>query len=96
MENNTKFIKEHRKIGGRRKGTPNKKTSEIIERLKDEDIVGSLLEIANTTEKEEVKLRVYIELMKYIYPQRKAIEMNNDIGGYVVNINNKAVEVERD
>ena len=96
MENNTKFIKGHRKIGGRRKGTPNKKTSEIIERLKDEDIVGSLLEIANTTEKEEIKLKVYIELMKYVYPQRKAVDLNAADNDYTIYINHEFVEVERD
>ena len=81
--------------GGRKKGTPNKRTADIVERLKGVDIVGELLEIARTTEKEETKVTVYKELMKYVYPQRKAVEMDV-ASGFVVNINNKAVEVERD
>ena len=62
------------KTGGRKKGTPNKRTADIVERLKGVDIVGELLEIARTTEKEDTKVTVYKELMKYVYPQRKAVE----------------------
>lgn len=65
--------------GGRAKGTPNKRTADIIERLKGVDIVGELLEIARTTEKEETKVTVYKELMKYVYPQRKAVEIANEV-----------------
>ena len=64
---------------GRKKGTLNKRTVDIMERLKDVDIVGKLLEIANTTDKEETKVTVYKELMKYVYPQRKAVEIANDV-----------------
>ena len=67
------------KTGGRKKGTPNKRTADIIERLKGEDIVGELLEIAHTTQEESTKVTVYKELMKYVYPQRKAVEIANDV-----------------
>ena len=63
---------------GRKKGTPNKRTAEIAERLKGVDIVGELLEIARTTEKEETKVAVYKELLKYAYPQLKAVELDLD------------------
>ncbi len=66
------------KTGGRKKGTPNKRTADIIERLKKEDIVGSLLEIAHTSENEDTKVTVYKELLKYCYPQRKAIDLQTD------------------
>ena len=82
------------KTGGRQKGTPNKRTADIIERLKDEDIVGSLLDIAKTTDKEETKVTVYKELMKYVYPQRKALDATLSGEGFVVNVNNEAIEVE--
>ena len=77
-KNSGKFEKGHTKTGGRKKGTPNKRTADIIERLKGEDIVGSLLEIAHTTEKEETKVTVYKELLKYVYPQRKAVEIETE------------------
>jgi hypothetical protein len=67
------------KTGGRKKGTPNKRTADITERLKDEDIVGSLLEIAHTTQDESTKVTVYKELMKYVYPQRKAVEVTGEV-----------------
>lgn len=76
LENKGKFIKGREKTGGRKKGTPNKRTNDIIERLKDEDIVGNLLEIAKTTDKEEIKVTVYKELLKYTYPQRKAVDIS--------------------
>ena len=71
--------KKGERRGGRKKGTPNKRTADIIERLQGVDIVGELLLIAATTEKEETKVTVYKELMKYVYPQRKAVEIANDI-----------------
>lgn len=71
--------KKGERRGGRKKGTPNKRTADIIERLKGVDIVGELLLIAATTGKEETKVTVYKELMKYVYPQRKAVEIANDI-----------------
>lgn len=67
------------KTGGRQKGTPNKRTADIVERLKGVDIVGELLEIARTTEKEDTRVTVYKELLKYVFPQRKAVEMTGEI-----------------
>jgi hypothetical protein len=83
---------------GRKKGTKNKLNLGVAETLQErgKDCVDEMLAIAENTDKEEVKLMVYKELLKYVYPQRKAVEMSGDVGGYVVNINNKAVEVERD
>lgn len=79
-KNNGKFKKGQKRPenAGRKKGTPNKRTAEIAERLKGVDIVGELLEIARTTEKEETKVAVYKELLKYAYPQLKAVELDID------------------
>lgn len=82
----SKVEKSRKKTGGRQKGTPNKRTADIIERLKGVDIVGELLEIAKTTEKEETKVTVYKELLKYVYPQRKAVEFAQEIELPVINI----------
>lgn len=80
-ENNGTFKKGGKRPegAGRKKGTPNKRTADIIERLKGVDIIGELLEIARTTDKEETKVTVYKELMKYVYPQRKAVEIANEV-----------------
>ncbi|MBS4760961.1 MAG: hypothetical protein KHX03_09720 [Clostridium sp.] len=91
MQNTAKVIKNSGQFkkgqtkpanSGRKKGTPNKKTAEIFERLKGVDIVGELLAIARTTEKDELKVAVYKELMKYVYPQRKAVALGiNETAG---------------
>ena len=75
--------------GGRQKGTPNKRTAEIVERLEKEDIVGSLLNIAKTTQDENIKVTVYKELMKYAYPQRKAVDISGDMS-----LDNNPVEIK--
>lgn len=84
--NRGKFQKGCKKVegSGRKKGTPNKRTAEIQERLKGVDIVGELLEIARTTEKEETKVSVYKELLKYCYPQLKAVDV--DMGNSSVTV----------
>lgn len=86
VKNSGQFQKGGKKPAGsgRKKGTPNKRTLEIQERLKGVDIIGELLEIARTTEKEETKVSVYKELLKYCYPQLKAIDF--DMGKSNVNI----------
>jgi len=78
-KNSGRFEKGHIKTGGRKKGTPNKRTADIIERLEGVDIVGELLHIAKTSKKEDTKVIVYKELMKYVYPQRKAVEIAGEV-----------------
>lgn len=77
-ENSGRFKKGQAKPAnsGRKKGTPNKRTVDIMERLKGVDLVGEMLEIAHTTDKDEIKVTIYKELMKYCYPQRKAVEVD--------------------
>ena len=83
---------------GRKKGTPNRLNMGVSEALEEKgiDCVDELLKIAQNSDKDDIKMAVYKELLKYIYPQRKAVEMSGELaGGYVVNINNEAVDVER-
>jgi hypothetical protein len=63
---------------GRKKGTKNKLNLGVQEALnaRGVDCVEEMLKIAESTDKEEVKLTVYKELIKYVYPQRKAVEMS--------------------
>lgn len=68
--------------GGRPKGSPNKRTQEIAERLSElkcdpiEAMVKIAMDVAN-----DVKLRaeMYKELAQYLYPKRKAIEHSGEI-----------------
>jgi hypothetical protein len=74
---------------GRKKGTPNKKTRLLEELLEDkglepiQGLADSLKELEGVvTDEPEEKIRVaiakaniYMELMQYIYPKRKAIQV---------------------
>lgn len=73
---------------GRKKGTKNKLNLGVEEALQARgiDCVDEMLDIAQNTEKEEIKLAVYKELLKYVYPQRKAIEFAQDIELPSINI----------
>lgn len=64
------------KTGGRKKGTPNKKTSELMQILGSFNPVEKLKEIFARTEDDALQAKICLDLLKYIYPQRKAIEMN--------------------
>ena len=80
VENNSgKFQKGHKKTGGRKKGTPNKKTAQFKEILGDFDTVTELKELYQTTDKDDLKFAICKEFLKYEYPQRKAVEIANDI-----------------
>lgn len=69
------FKKGHKKTGGRKKGTPNKRTITVMERLEGVDIIGSLLDIAKSTSDLSLSASIYQNLMKYVYPQRKAVDV---------------------
>lgn len=68
--------KKGERRGGRQKGTPNKKTLEFIEALGTFDPIANLIEICRTTEKEDLRAHICLNLLKYIYPQRKAVDVN--------------------
>lgn len=81
------FSKGHRKIGGRKKGTPNKKTL-----IKAEEIllnfnvnpIERLIELAESSiTSVDQKINCYKEITRYTYPRLKAqdinIEHNHDL-----------------
>lgn len=91
------FQKGKEKTGGRQKGTPNKRTAELQEILGNFNPAEKLMELYNKpTTKDDLKAMICKELMKYVYPQRKAVDTNITGGGFIVEINNEAVEVEQD
>ena len=64
--------------GGRAPGTPNKRTTELIERLVELecDPVEGLARIAADPNTDAVlRARVYADLLPYLYPKRKAVEL---------------------
>lgn len=81
-----KFQKGRAKTGGRKKGTPNKKTKELMEVLGSFDPAEKLVQIYNETDNLELKAGICKDLLKYIYPQRKAVEMTGDIELPKINI----------
>ena len=64
---------------GRKKGTPNKKTVELMEILGSFNPAEKLMEIYNTTNDLELKAGICKDLLKYVYPQRKAVEIANEV-----------------
>ena len=67
------------KTGGRQKGTPNKRTQNLVELIEashgDFDPVLELINIYKDTKTPlELKTSILKDLMPYIYPKRKAIE----------------------
>ena len=65
--------------GGREKGTPNRKTVEFLEALGDFDTVQEAKHLFNTTDDDGIKYNILKEFLKYEFPQRKAVEIANDI-----------------
>jgi hypothetical protein len=73
---------------GRKKGTKNKNNLGVQERLEQKGIncIDEILDIARYTEDEQIRFQCYKELLKYVYPQRKAVEFTQEIELPVINI----------
>lgn len=79
--------RDGKKTGGRKKGTPNKRSlPRIDEALGDFDIIQEFKKLYYTTDKEDIKALILKELMKYKYPQKKAVEVRGDIELPTINI----------
>lgn len=65
------------KTGGRRKGTPNKKTLCLIKSLENNniDIINEIAALLPQLGPEK-KADVLLNIMSYIFPKRKAIELS--------------------
>lgn len=67
-----------RKTGGRKAGTPNKRTVALAERLEalNCDPVGELVSLAMDSATEPaLKARCFLDLLAYLHPKRKAVEV---------------------
>ena len=67
--------KKGERRGGRQKGTPNKKTLNFIDELGNFKPVQELLNLFAYTQDDTLKFAIIKEILKYVYPQRKAVEM---------------------
>jgi len=68
------------KTGGRKAGTMNKKTLDLKERIEEilkSDLPHAILSNLNKLAPLE-RVRIYMELMPYIYPKRKAVEISGE------------------
>lgn len=87
-----KLREKRAKTGGRKKGTPNKRTMMlqdlldkndldpirgIIESLQDLDGISAFSNSEKITIAKE-KASIYLELLQYLYPKRKAIELGEE------------------
>lgn len=68
--------------GGRKPGVPNKSTLDLFAKCEAEgvDPFTGLLRLARDGAEESTRLGAYKELCKYLYPQRKAVEVSNPDG----------------
>lgn len=74
-----------KRLGGRSKGTPNKRTQDVIERLKELDcdpIQGMAIIAKRAMDEDDLQLagQMYKELAQYVAPKRKAVEMTGKDG----------------
>lgn len=66
-----------KKTGGRRAGTPNKRTLELVDKLLDlgvDPIEGMARLAMDPNNTPELRGRMYAELAQYVAPKRKAVE----------------------
>jgi hypothetical protein len=73
------FEKGHKKLGGRKAGTPNKATQSLMDKCeaKGLDVFEALIDVAQDGAKNfEWRFAALKELAQYLYPKRKAIEVS--------------------
>lgn len=90
----SKVEKNRKKTGGRKKGTPNKKTLEFAAELEklDFNAVQKAVELYHNTDEDGVKANILTNFFKYLYPQRKAIDVDYaENANLTVNINSKTM-----
>ena len=69
------------RYGGRQKGTPNRKTQEVAEKLQAlgcDPIEGMARLAMDPTVDVAIRAQMLKELAQYLYPKRKALEVSGD------------------
>lgn len=78
------------KTGGRKKGTPNKRTFLVVERLEAMgcDPIEGMARIAmDEAAPLEIRARMYAELAQYVHPKRKPLEQTEGDSGIRIVLN---------
>ena len=83
IKNTSKVEKNRQKTGGRKKGTPNKRTKVLQEMIESEypnfDPIISLISISLDKKTPlDIKVTCLKEISKYMHAQRKAIEFETE------------------
>jgi hypothetical protein len=67
-----------RKTGGRKKGTPNRRTNQLVDQLAklNLDIPAEIAKVLPDLEP-EARAKVLMDLMSFLFPKRKAIELSS-------------------
>lgn len=70
------FKPGHKKIGGRKKGTPNRKTEDMVDQMAKLKLcpLSGLARLIDEVSP-ETQVKVYLQLLTYLYPKRKAVEV---------------------
>lgn len=81
--------------GGRKKGTPNKSTQNLQQFLdaKGEFIPEKIISLLPKLEPRD-QIKVYLELMQYLYPKRKALEVGGPNGEPIEMVQRDAASLE--
>jgi len=83
------------KTGGRKAGTPNKRTFDataLAERL-GYDPLEAMIELARTTRDEGIKVACHRECAKYVYPQRRQTELSG-VNGEAIKVTAESSELK--
>lgn len=82
------------KHGGRAKGTPNKKTLALLERIEQsgKDPVQVMLDLLNDQDP-VLRFQASKELLQYMYPKRKALEVAVDPQEHVHTVSDELLEI---
>lgn len=75
------FEPNHKKLGGRKKGTLNRKTEDLLEICERNgvNVFEAMVQLAVNARGDDVKFDRLREIAQYIYPKRKAVEHSGEI-----------------
>jgi hypothetical protein len=81
------FMALGKKTGGRTKGTPNRATRELAERLTElgcDPVEGMARLAMDPRMPPELRGRMFAELAQYLHPKRRAVEVRDQSGPKVI------------
>ena len=75
----SKFEQGHEKLGGRQKGTKNKRTEiqDILDQHNFDPVSNIMQKLSELSSKEAIQ--VSLDLLPYIHPKKRAVEIINDV-----------------